>query len=229
MSMSSPDLVLVSHKKHVCTITMNMPKRYNGWTFSMMEALKSALNHAAENSDVKALILTGTDPYYCAGVNLGGTLRLAHPRTLHKMIVEHNQSLFDTFIDFPKPILVAINGPAIGAAVTSATLCDGMIASEQATFSTPFAKLGVAREGCSSVLFAQLIGEENAERMLGDEGWVPNGKEASEIGFVQCCVKHDELLDKAQAIAEEWVMNACFAQVRGTFSRLERPAGHTKM
>ena len=172
MSTTKSDLVIISQKNHVCTVIMNMPKRFNGWTFPMMEAVKNTLKNAAENSEIKVLILTGMDPYYCAGVNLGGTLRLAHPRTLHRMIVEHNQELFDTFIDFPKPILVAVNGPAIGAAVTSATLCDGIIASEKATFSTPFAKLGVAREGCSSVLFAQLMGEEQAERMLGDEGWV---------------------------------------------------------
>ena len=48
-----------------------------------------------------------------------------HPKKLHKMIVENNEMLFNQFLDFPKPILVAANGPAIGAAVTSALLCDG--------------------------------------------------------------------------------------------------------
>ena len=48
-----------------------------------------------------------------------------HPKKLHQMIVENNEMLFNQFLDFPKPILVAANGPAIGAAVTSALLCDG--------------------------------------------------------------------------------------------------------
>ena len=91
--------------------------------------------------------------------------------------MENNQALFNLFLDFPKPILIAVNGPALGASVTSATLCDGIIASDKATFSTPFAALGVTPEGCSSVQFARLMGEENAERMLGREGWRPGAEE----------------------------------------------------
>ena len=96
MSKANSTLLLVEKTEQVCTLTMNMPKRFNGWTFEMMEALTNALDEAAQDSETKAVILTGTDPYYCAGVNLGGTLRLDHPRKLHAMIVEHNQSLFDT-------------------------------------------------------------------------------------------------------------------------------------
>ena len=199
------DLMLTATHNAVRTLTMNMPKRLNGWTVEMMAALRAELGAAAGDAAVKAVVLTGTDPYYCAGVNLGSTIKLSAPKKLHRMIVEHNEALFNLFIDFPKPILIAANGPAIGASVTSATLCDGIIASEQATFSTPFARLGVAAEGCSSVLFERLMGKENAERMLGDEGWAPTGKEAAEIGYAQWVAPHDELLDRAQAIAEGWI------------------------
>lgn len=189
----------------VTTLTMNMPARLNGWTMEMMNALKSALREAARDSETAAVVLTGTDPYYSAGVNLGATLKLEHPRKLRALIIEHNQSLFDAFLDFPKPILVAVNGPVIGAAMTSATLCDGMIASEKATFSTPFAALGVPPEGCSSVHFPRLLGEAGAKRMLGKEGWKPTAAEALEAGLVQWVVPHEALLEEAQKIAEEWV------------------------
>lgn len=198
-------LVLTDDRNGVRTLTMNMPKRLNGWTVAMMEQVRDALAAAAADDAVKVVILTGTDPYYSAGVNLSGTIKLAPPRELHAMIVEHNETLFNTFIDFPKPILAAVNGPAIGATVTTATLCDGIVASEKATFNTPFAKLGVAREGCSSVLFARLMGAESAERMLGGEGWVPTGEEAHAVGLAQWVVPHEQLLEKAQAIAEEWI------------------------
>ena len=171
----------------------------------MMEELKRALQKAANDATTKALILTGTDPYYSAGVNLAGTLRLGHPQTLHETIVTLNQALFQAFIDFPKPILAAINGPAIGAATTSTMLCDAIIVSERSSISTPFAKLGVAREGCSTYLFPKVLGESTAERILGKEGWSPSGKEILDIGFAQWCVSHDQLLEEAQRIAEDWV------------------------
>ena len=218
------ELILRALSNGVLTLTMNMPRKLNGWTAAMMDAMKTALNDAAVSPDVKAVILTGADPYYCAGVNLGATLQLGHPKTLHKLIVEHNQALFDTFLDFPKPILAAVNGPAIGAAVTSATLCDGIIASKTATFSTPFAKLGICPEGCSSVHFARIMGETNAQRMLGPEGWVPTATEALEVGFVQWTVPHDELLERAQAICEGWIAEGANRTYRGGGTREELKA-----
>ena len=66
---------------------------------------------------------------------------------------------------------------AVGASVTTATLMDDIVASEGATFSLPFAKLGVPPEGCSSVTFKEMLGEANAERMLGLENWSPTATE----------------------------------------------------
>lgn len=217
-------LILTAKKGGVTTLTMNMPKRLNGWTDKMMAAMKEAFAVAARDDETKAVILTGADPYYCAGVNLGGTLRMEHPKELHAMIVEHNQALFDTFLDFPKPILVAANGPAIGASVTSATLCDGIIASEKATFSTPFAALGVCPEGCSSVLFAQLMGERAAQRMLGKEGWKPTAAEALEVGLVQWTASHEDLMDEAQRIAQQWAEEGAERSFRGSSDRAELKA-----
>ena len=129
----------------------------------------SRFSECAQDPDTKVLILTGADPYYCAGVDLSATIKPMHPkyvksfpddlyqssvllvfRKLHNMIRESNQAVFDSFLDFPKPILIAANGPAIGkylddrddddinghdpgACVTSASTCDAIIASEKVT------------------------------------------------------------------------------------------------
>lgn len=212
--MAESELVLTDTRDGVTTLTMNLPRRLNGWTAEMVEALKAALRRAAADPATGAVILTGTDPYYSAGVNLGGTLKLGHPRALRASIVQHNQALFDTFLDFPKPILAAVNGPAIGATVTSATLCDGLIASERATFSTPFAALGVPPEGCSSVHLPRLMGAA-AGRMLGEEGWKPTAAEALEAGLVQRVVPHEALLDEAQTIAAGWAREGAARSFRG--------------
>ena len=188
----------------ITTLTMNNPRRLNGWTIEMIDALERAMKRATSDERTKALILTGAGDYYCAGVNLGATVRPQHPAKLHAMIIERNQALFHSYLSFHKPILVAANGPAIGASVTSATLCNGIVASERATFSTPFHRLGVTPEGCSSVVFPRLLGDA-AERMLGPEGWVPTGKEAVEIGLAMKCVPHDDLMDEARAICRGWI------------------------
>ena len=201
----SGDLILESDTNQVRTLTMNLARRLNGWTLEMIEALGAALSRAAPDDGIKAVILTGTGDYYSAGVNLSSTIKLSHPRVLRNMIVERNRELFDRFINFDKPILIAVNGPAIGATVTSATLCDGIIASEKATFSTPFARLGVTPEGCSSVHLPRLIGEQAALRMLGEEGWKPTATEALEVGLVDEVVAPAALVSRAQEIAESWV------------------------
>lgn len=198
------ELVLTHHADGVTTLTMNDPRRLNGWTTEMIAELHAALTRAATDDGTQVVVLTGTDPYYSAGVNLGGSLQLGHPRELHASIVKLNAALFDAFISFPKPILIAANGPMIGACVTSATLCNAIVASERATFSTPFAALGVPPEGCSSEVFPRLLGAA-AERMLGREGWKPTAKEALAVGLVQHVVPHDQLLAEAQRIAREWI------------------------
>jgi enoyl-CoA hydratase/carnithine racemase len=206
MSATVPDdLVLWGTGDGVTTLTMNNPRKLNGWTESMLLALQRALARAAEDAATSAVVLTGTDPYYCAGVNLSAVVAPDHPAKLHAFIAQKNEELFEMFLSFPKPILVAVNGPAIGASVTSAVLCDAVVASERATFSTPFARLGVTPEGCSSVLFPKLFGDETAERMLGEEGWQPTGAEAVEFGLADRVLPHDELLDEAQALAASWI------------------------
>ena len=216
---------LLSHRQDgVTTLTMNMPKRLNGWTAPMMAAIKEAFRAAAQDDETSVLVLTGADPYYCAGVNLSATLRPMHPRKLRAMIVELNQALFDSFLDFPKPLLVAVNGPAIGASVTSATLCDGIIASEKATFSTPFTALGLPPEGCSSVHFGRIMGQANADRMLGQEGWKPTAEEALEAGLIQWVTPHDKLGDQARRIAQEWISSGAQRSFRGGGTRDELKA-----
>ncbi len=184
----------------------------------MLTALRDALHSAAEDDDTQVVILTGADPYYCAGVNLSAVIQIDHPAKLHAFIREQNETLFDLFISFPKPIIVAVNGPAIGASVTSATLCDAVIASESATFSTPFGKLGITPEGCSSVMFPRLFGEEAANRVL-NEGWQPTGEEAATIGLADEVVPHERLMDRAQELAGTWIKEGRERSYKGGMSK----------
>jgi enoyl-CoA hydratase/carnithine racemase len=203
---------------------MNKPEKLNCWTSEMMAAFSSAFEKASEDAQIKAVIFTGAGHYYSSGLSLGGTLKLMPPKQFHALIVDHNKKLFDTFLNFPKPILAAINGPAIGGCVTSATLCDFIIASDTSTFLTPFSALGITPEGCSSILFARLMGEHNAQRMLGHEGWKPSAQQALTAGLVQRVVKKDQLQSEAQKTAQDWVNSGRGRIFRGGYDLAELQA-----
>ena len=169
----------------------------------MLLALRGALDAARADPAVRAVVLTGQDPYYCAGVSLADTLRPMPPRALRAMLRASNEALFETFLGYPKPLLVAANGPAIGASVTTATLCDAFFASERATFSTPFAALGIPPEGCSSLVFPRRLGAAAAARML-EANWRPTAHEALAVGLVHRVTPHEQLLPAALDEAEAW-------------------------
>jgi len=171
----------------------------------MLQALLSTLDAAAANDEVKVVILTGTGDCYSSGIDFVGSFPLMRPSVLVRYLEEFNRKLFDTFLLFPKPIIVAANGPVIGAACTSATLCDAIVACENAMFSTPFAALGIAPEGCSSYWFAKQVGPEAADRMLGPEGWKPTAAEGAAIGLVsQVVPKGSSAAEAAQTLGEAW-------------------------
>ena len=121
-SLATNDLVLTERKKKVTRVKMNNPKRLNGWTVTMLTSLFRTLDDLAEDEDTEVVVLTGSDPYYCAGASLSEHFKLMHPRKFHTFIAEQNELLFGKFLNFPKPILIAANGPAVGGAVTSALL-----------------------------------------------------------------------------------------------------------
>ena len=192
-------------KNGVCTLRFNEPKKLNAWSVPMLTALHAEMERTATVSDVSSLILTGTGKYYSAGADLASLIRLQPPRKLLNELASKNRQLFDMFLDYPKPIFVAANGHALGAPVTSASLCDGIFAAPEASFVTPFAKLGIVPEGCSSVWFARKMGARVAAQML-EEGRKLSAAEALEARLVDGVVDAEALLAHTQVHAEEWAV-----------------------
>lgn len=215
------ELIVRELRNRVLTLRMNNPPKLNAWTLGMQEALRDAFAEAATSDEVGAVVLTGTGEYYSAGADLSGQMRLMNPKALHELVVKGNYQLFDNFISFPKILIAAVNGHAIGAPVTSATLCDATFASDSASFRTPFARFGVPKEGCSSVVFDRLLGPETAERILGKEGWRPDAQEALKIGLIDEVVPSHQLLERAQAAAEAWIAEGRSRRFKANATREE--------
>ena len=186
-----PALINKSLEDGVLTLTFANEKKLNAWTMPLMKQLFTSLDEAAAADDVKGVVITGSGKYYSAGVDLSSMIQPMAPGKLVRQIRNSNEKCFGMFLNFPKPIVAAVNGPAIGAAVTSTVLMDAVLASESASFSLPFAKLGVPPEGCSSVTWPERLGDEAAQRMLGPENWTPSGVEAKAVGLVDELVPGD--------------------------------------
>merc|ERR1719273_2304801 len=153
--------------------------------------LAQKFQEAAENPDTKVVIYTGAGKYHCAGGSLSEFLGRKTPRQLQRIIRQNNEKMFNVFLEFPKPIIAAVNGPGIGSGTTAPALCDVILASDRATFSTPFSNLGVGPEGCASVHFERILGRETASRLL-DDCWRPSAQEAKDVGLVAEVVAHDD-------------------------------------
>eukprot|EP00457_Paulinella_chromatophora_P014684 gb/GEZN01015153.1/.p1 GENE.gb/GEZN01015153.1/~~gb/GEZN01015153.1/.p1 ORF type:complete len:276 (+),score=33.61 gb/GEZN01015153.1/:19-846(+) len=196
--------VIVAREGPVGIVKFNRPKRYNAWTPSMRSAMIAALDSLAKDPSIQAAIITGEGKYYCSGVDFASALsKFQLPRTVCRQAELGNLALFEPFLSFPKPLIAAINGPAIGACVTSAVLCDVRLAADTATFLTPFKALGLPAEGCSSFTFPRLFGEERARLLLQNDKKL-TATEALDYGLVQEVLPGSQLLGRARAVALEW-------------------------
>ena len=137
----------VTKARGVSLIELNRPRKKNAFNVDMYHELQMALRDASEDPAVRVALLTGRGDYYSSGNDLSNFSQLMHPLTMARQSKEKCIAFVDAFIDMKKPLVCAVNGPAIGIAVTTLGLCDVVLASSTATFRTPFAELHQSPEG----------------------------------------------------------------------------------
>ncbi|XP_064332224.1 enoyl-CoA delta isomerase 2 isoform X2 [Camelus dromedarius] len=160
------DLVVTS-ENHITTITFNRPAKKNAITTQMYQDIMLALQ-AASKDDSVLTVLTGNGEYYCSGNDLTNFTDIppGGPEEKARTNAILLREFVDCFIDFPKPLVAVVNGPAVGISVTLLGLFDLVYASDRATFHTPFGPLGLSPEGCSSYTFPKMMGPSKAAEML---------------------------------------------------------------
>jgi len=189
----------------VATVTLNRPAKLNAYTVEMGDEVVDAFAHARADEAVRAVILTGAGRAFCAGVDLEqlkahmagggapGRARLGEEDFLRKFPLD--------LLHFPKPVIAAVNGPAIGVGVTMILPCDVRLASENAKLGLTFAKLGLLPGLGSTHLLPRLVGMARALELVLSAR-VVTAFEAAEIGLVNRVVSPDALLDEARALAQ---------------------------
>ncbi|CAH6802686.1 enoyl-CoA delta isomerase 2 isoform X1 [Phodopus roborovskii] len=158
--------IVVSSEDGITKIMFNRPTKKNAITFQMYQDIMLALKNAStDNSAIT--VFTGAGDYYCSGNDLTNFTSAAGgmEEAASKGAVVLREFV-NSFIDFPKPLVAVVNGPAVGISVTLLGLFDAVYASDKATFHTPFSHLGQSPEACSSYTFPRIMGSAKAAEVL---------------------------------------------------------------
>lgn len=191
------ETVALERVEGIATITLNRPERLNALNDRMAQELLAVFGDVAEDDGVRIVILTGAGRAFSAGADIQE--RFIDPIEKSKR-GELNIALLDTFarVGVPairridKPIIAAVNGPAVGFGCTLALTCDIRIASEAARFGLAFVRMGLTPEFGSTYFLPRLVGVAKSLELLFT-GRIIDAKEAKEIGMVNQVVPADEL------------------------------------
>jgi enoyl-CoA hydratase/carnithine racemase len=182
----------------VATLTLNRPEKLNAWTARMEEQFSDAMRAAGADEDVRIIILTGAGRGFCAGADMSLLNAVAKEGAPNRGIPEKLMWL----LSIPKPILAAVNGPAVGLGFILPLYCDLRFASDQARFSTVFAKRGLVAEYGIAWMLPRLVGLGNAVDLLFSARTI-DAAEALRIGLVERVFPQENFLDAVQACAAE--------------------------
>jgi methylglutaconyl-CoA hydratase len=198
--------ISVSSHRGVQTITLNRPEKRNALNPELIDELTHVLNDAA-GCDCGVVILTGAGSAFCAGLDMEH-LETMTARTVeqHRRDSENMARVLRTLYSFPKPIIAAVNGPAIAGGMGLATLCDFTYAVPDARFGYTEVRVGFVPAIVASFLLRQ-VGEKRTRELLLS-GRILKAEEACRLGLVTRIVQPEELMAEANALAQNLLQNS---------------------
>jgi enoyl-CoA hydratase/carnithine racemase len=193
----------------VLTITLNRPERLNAWTATMCRELIEAFDRADADDEVRAIVVTGAGRGFCAGADLagGGETFDYRKRGSTEPVPEDNGGEFTLRIfRSTKPVIAAINGPAVGVGATMTLAMDIRLAAEDARMGFVFARRGIVPEACSSWFLPRVVGISRAMEWVAT-GRVFSAQEGLDAGLLRSLHPAGELLEAANELAREIAEN----------------------
>ena len=194
------DSIVVTDDGAVRVIRMNRPEKKNALTQPMYAAMTRAMREAEANEAIRCLVLAGGQGAFCAGADIGEFLESAQSGGLRPHTVDFLKALANN----QKPLVAAVGGLAVGIGTTMLLHCDYVVAGSNATFATPFSRLGLIPEAASSLLAPRRMGHARAFSMLvmGRPLTAQAAKEAGIVNeVVDAAAVDDVALKAAQDIA----------------------------
>jgi 2-(1,2-epoxy-1,2-dihydrophenyl)acetyl-CoA isomerase len=194
--------VLVSMEAGVLTLTLNRPEKLNAFNPDMHQALRQGLERAADEADVRAVVLTGSGRGFCAGQDLSerDVSAGAAPLDLSVSLGSHYNPLVRRLRALPKPIVCAVNGVAAGAGANIALACDIVLAARSARFVQAFSRIGLVPDSGGTYFLPRLVGTARAMglALLAED---LSAEQAAQWGLIWKAVDDERLLADAQALA----------------------------
>lgn len=205
-STQAADLVLSERRGSVLVLTLNRPQRLNAWTTPLENRYFELLDEAEADPEVRAVVVTGAGRGFCAGADMddleqagvkhdmgpAGVIDRARPRSFPRTV--------------RKPMIAAINGPAVGLGLVEALYCDVRFATPDAKIATVFARRGLIAEYGMAWLLPRIVGTSRALDLLLSARTIL-GEEALRIGLVDRLAPADDVLNRAVAYAEDLATN----------------------
>jgi enoyl-CoA hydratase/carnithine racemase len=234
--MPSPsfETILYAVDDGIATITLNRPERLNAFTTGMMTDMIAAFDLTDADDAVKAVIVTGAGRGFCAGADLSGGADTFNRNARQEPAREEGRvggivrdgggRLTLRIFDSLKPVIAAVNGPAVGVGATMQLAMDIRMASTEARYGFVFARRGLNPEACSSWFLPHLVGVQTALEWCYT-GRVFPAAEAKEKGLVRSLHAPEELLPAARALAREIIDNTAPVSIAITRQMIWRMAG----
>lgn len=195
----SYETVLLERDGNVAVITINRPDKLNALNPQVCRELLAALNEAACDDGVGAIVLTGAgDKSFIAGADIAAMAKMTPMEG--RAFAELGHAIGETIAGCPKPVIAAVNGYALGGGVEVAMACDVIYASDRAKFGQPEVKLGIIPGFGGTQRLARLVGLQKAKELVFT-GDMIDAAEAQRIGLACAVFPHAELLDKAKDLA----------------------------
>jgi len=200
---SAPETVLVRVGEGVATVELNRPQALNAWNARFGADLLRALREAGADATVRAVVLTGAGRAFSSGADLKEIGEDTTPEgrpDVYKVLTERYHPIMRAIREMPKPVVAAVNGPAVGIGCSLALCCDLILAAESAYFLLAFVNIGLVPDGGSSLFLPTRIGMARASElsMLGER--LPAAR-ALEWGLVNRVVPDGELAQEALVLA----------------------------
>lgn len=197
------EFIEIERAGDVGILRLNRPERMNAMTNHMSVEYNEAFAELNEDNAVGAILITGNGRAFCAGVDISRFEDNIRERDGEKIERPAFRFNWVEYARAAKPSVVAVNGACIGAGLTRTLPCDVRIASERATFSMRFVRVGIVPELASTHLLPQIVGLQAASD-LALSGRTIDAHEAERIGLVLRTVPHEDLMPAALALARDY-------------------------